>query len=215
MILTRYRGGNQLACTTRCVFRRTWRCPARSEREAGIVRSVPIYGCLSVERIEQKILLIRDQKVMLDRDLAELYGVRAIALRQQVSRNKERFPDDFMFQLSAGEAEAMVSQNVIPSKRSLGGSLPYAFTQEGVAMLSSVLRSQRAVEVNIQIMRAFVKLREFLTTHKDLARKIKDIEKKYDQQLQVVFDAIRKLIEQPSTPKKRKIGFLREDSNES
>lgn len=93
---------------------------------------------LPVERVESKILLVRDQKVLLDRDLAELYGVATIALRQQVQRNLNRFPEDFMFQLSAEEAEAMVSQNVIPSRRSLGGSLPYVFTQEGVAMLSSV-----------------------------------------------------------------------------
>ena len=112
------------------------------------------HSLIPVERIERVILLIREQKVMLDRDLAELYGVKAIALRQQVSRNKARFPPEFMFQLSQDEAEALVSQNVIPSKRSLGGSLPYAFTQEGVAMLSSVLRSERAMLVNIEIMRA-------------------------------------------------------------
>ncbi|MDZ4657733.1 MAG: ORF6N domain-containing protein [Bythopirellula sp.] len=162
---------------------------------------------LQVERIESKILLVRDQKVLLDRDLAELYGVATIALRQQVQRNLNRFPEDFMFQLSAEEAEAMVSQNVIPSRRSLGGALPYVFTQEGVAMLSSVLRSVRAVEVNIQIMRAFVKLREMLNTHRDLAKKLAELEQKYDRQFAVVFDAIRKLMEPPSMPKKRRIGF--------
>ncbi len=98
---------------------------------------------IPAKRIERAILLIRGHKVMLDRDLAELYGVKAIALRQQVSRNRPRFPPDFMFRLNRDEAETLVSQNVIPSKRSLGGSLPYAFTQEGVAMLSSVLRSVR------------------------------------------------------------------------
>lgn len=163
------------------------------------------------ERIERKILLVRGHKVMLDRDLAELYGVKPIVLRQQVKRNANRFPDDFMFQLSREEAETMVSQNVIPSRRSLGGSLPYVFTQEGVAMLSSVLRSRRAVEVNIQIMRAFVKLREILTTHKELAGKLAQLERKYaehDQKIQLVFDAIRKLMEPPPVPKKRRIGFL-------
>ncbi len=112
-----------------------------------------------VERIEKSILLIRSEKVLLDRDLAKLYGVKSIALRQQVGRNIDRFPEDFMFRLTEEEADALVSQNVIPSKRSLGGSLPYVFTQEGVAMLSSVLRSEQAVQVNIQIMRAFVRLR--------------------------------------------------------
>src|SRR6476620_1258666 len=120
-------------------------------------KSQPVYP---VARIGRSILEIRGQKVLLDRDLAALYGVKAIALRQQVARNRTRFPDDFMFQLTADEAESLVSQNVIPSRRSLGGSLPYAFTQEGVAMLSSVLRSERAVAVNISIMRAFVRLRE-------------------------------------------------------
>jgi len=113
---------------------------------------------------------------MLDRDLAVLYGVKAIALRQQIKRNRERFPSDFMFQLSKKEADLLVSQNVIPSKRSLGGFLPYAFTQEGVSMLSSVLRSTRAVQANIAIMRAFVKLRGMLASHKDLARRLDALE---------------------------------------
>ncbi len=144
---------------------------------------------------------------MLDRDLAILYGVKAIALRQQVKRNKERFPSDFMFQLSEQEAESLVSQNVIPSRRSLGGFLPYAFTQEGVAMLSSVLNSERAVKVNIEIMRAFVRLREMLASNKELARRLDELEKKYDKQFKLVFDAIRELMTTPE-PKKRPIGFL-------
>jgi hypothetical protein len=158
-------------------------------------------------RIEKAILLFRDQKVMLDRDLAALYGVRPIALRQQVRRNAERFPPDFMFQLSDEEAELLVSQTVIPSRRSLGGSLPYAFTQEGIAMLSSVLRSPRAVQVNIAIMRAFVRLREMLAAHKDLARKLEALEKKYDAQFKMVFDAIRQLMAPPHEPKRGRIGF--------
>ena len=136
-----------------------------------------------------------------------MYGVKTIALRQQVKRNLERFPEDFMFQLTQEESDVLVSQNVIPSKRSLGGSLPYAFTQEGVAMLSSVLRSRRAVEVNIAIMRAFVRLRELLASHKDLARKLEELEKKYDERFQVVFEAIRQLMTPEPQEKKHRIGF--------
>ena len=144
---------------------------------------------------------------MLDRDLAELYGVRAIALRQQVSRNEARFPADFMFRLSQEEAESLVSQNVIPSKRSLGGSLPYAFTQEGVAILSSVLRSERAVLVNIEIMRTFVRLRTMLASNVELARRLDELEKKYDSQFRVVFDAIRQLMAPSPSRPQRRIGF--------
>jgi hypothetical protein len=159
-------------------------------------------------RIEKSILLLRGQKVMLDRDLAALYGVKPIALRQQVKRNLERFPADFMFQLTAEEAELLVSHSVIPSRRSLGGALPYEFTQEGVAMLSSVLRSDRAVQVNIAIMRAFVRLREMLASHKDLARKLAELEQKYDAQFQAVFEAIRQLMAPPPPPAgQRRIGF--------
>jgi hypothetical protein len=152
---------------------------------------------------------------MLDRELAELYGVKPIALRQQVKRNLERFPPDFMFRLSKTETAILVSQNVIPSARSLGGSLPYVFTQEGVAMLSSVLRSERAVQVNIAIMRAFVRLREMLATHKDLTRKLAALEKKYDKQFQVVFEAIRQLMEPPQrSERRRRIGFRVSDAEE-
>ncbi|MBI3590129.1 MAG: ORF6N domain-containing protein [Candidatus Melainabacteria bacterium] len=161
---------------------------------------------IPTETIETKIFFIRGKKVMIDKDLAELYKVKPIALRQQVKRNKERFPDDFMFQLTSEEVESMVSQNVIPSKQSLGGHLPYAFTEQGVAMLSSVLNSTRAVMVNIQIMRTFTKLREMIETHKDLKRKIEDMEKKYDKQFQVVFEALKHLIEPIERPK-RKVGF--------
>lgn len=143
------------------------------------------------EQIESRILLIRGQKVMLDRDLAVLYGVKPIALRQQVKRNKDRFPKDFMFQLTAAEAESLLSQSVIPSRRSLGGFMPYAFTEQGVAMLSSVLRSKRAVHVNIQIMRAFVKLREMLATHRELARKLAQLEKRiegHDEEITAIFE---------------------------
>jgi hypothetical protein len=154
---------------------------------------------------------------MLDRDLATLYGVRTIALRQQVKRNAERFPQDFMFQLTADEAHVLVSQSVIPSGRSLGGSLPYVFTQEGVAMLSAVLHSQRAIAVNLAIMRAFVKLREVMTTHKDLAHKIGALERKYadhEEDIQVIFKAIRQLLEPPPLPPKNRMGFHTEDNRD-
>ena len=153
------------------------------------------------ERIENKILLIRKQKVMLDRDLAELYGVKPIALRQQVRRNKDRFPKDFMFQLVKNETEILVSQNVIPSRRSLGGYLPYAFTEQGVAMLSSVLNSDRAIQVNIQIMRSFTKLREMAIGYANLNKKIEAMEKKYDQRFKIIFNAMRKLLEPPKKSK--------------
>src|ERR1700691_817458 len=139
-----------------------------------------------VPLVERQIHLIRGQKVMLDRDLAYLYGVPAIALRQQVRRNKERFPDDFMLHLTKGEAENLVSQSVIPSRRSFGGSLPFAFTQEGVAMLSSVLRSKRAVQMNIDIMRAFVRSREVIASHKDLAARIEKLESGHKQHASII-----------------------------
>jgi hypothetical protein len=167
----------------------------------------PPQQLIPVEAIERRIYLIRGQKVMLDRDLAALYGVKAIALRQQVKRNHDRFPEDFIFGLSRQETEILLSQNVIPSRQSLGGFLPYAFTEQGVAMLSSVLKSNRAVQVNIAIMRAFVRLREILATHKDLARKLAAMEKKYDAQFRVVFEAIRKLMAPAPLPPKRQIGF--------
>ncbi len=165
---------------------------------------------IPLDMIERRIYLIRGQKVMLDRDLADLYGVRAIALRQQVKRNPRRFPDDFMFQLSKAEAEILVSQNVIPSRRSFGGSLSYVFTEQGVAMLSSVLQSDRAVEVNIFIMRAFVRLREMLATHKDLAAKIEALEKKYrthDAVIREIFKTIQELMNPKPVPPSRRIGF--------
>jgi hypothetical protein len=157
------------------------------------------------ELIQKKILFIRGRKVMLDRDLAELYGVETRVLNQAVKRNANRFPDDFMLQLAPEEAEWLVSQNVIPHKKYLGGSLPNAFTENGVAMLSSVLNSERAIQVKISIMRAFTLLRETLTSHSELKRKIEAMEKKYDAQFKVVFDAIRQLM--APEKEKRKIGF--------
>ena len=161
------------------------------------------------ERIEKRIFLFRGQRVMLDTDLAELYRVTTKRLNEQVRRNIKRFPSDFMFQLTKEEEESLRSQ-IATLKGGRGQHrkyLPYVFTEQGVAMLSSVLNSERAVQVNIEIMRAFVRLRELMSTHKDLARKLETLEKKYDAQFKVVFDAIRQLMKPPE-PKKRKIGFL-------
>ncbi len=161
---------------------------------------------LPAERIESQILLIRGHKVMLSSDLAALYGVEPRALVQAVKRNRERFPKDFMFQLSAREFAVLKSQIVISSWGGARRASPYAFTEQGVAMLSSVLRSKRAVLVNIQIMRTFVRLRRLLASHAELQRRLDDLEKRYDKQFKVVFDAIRELMEPPEKPTKR-IGF--------
>jgi phage regulator Rha-like protein len=169
---------------------------------------------VAVEVIERRIFFIRSQKVMLDRDLAKLYGVPTRRLNEQVKRNRKRFPPDFMFQLTLEEAKAVPSlrsQNAILKRGQHIKYAPYAFTEQGVAMLSSVLRSERAIEVNIIIMRAFVKLREILATHKELAEKLDAIEKKYEKhdiQIKAVFDAIRKLIEAPATTHRQPIGFV-------
>ena len=163
---------------------------------------------LPQEIVESKILLLRGKKVMLDRDLAMLYGVTTSNLNKAVNRNLERFPEDFMLQLTTDEFKNLKFHFGISS---WGGTrkLPYAFTENGVAMLSSVLNSKRAITANIQIMRTFTRLREMLASHKGLARKIEDMEKKYDHQFKVVFDAIKQLIE-PPVKSKRKVGFLRE-----
>lgn len=160
--------------------------------------------------IEGRIFLARGHRVMLDVDLAELYGVQTRALVQGVKRNLERFPSDFMFRLRPEEAADLRSQ--IVTSRSKGGwggrrYAPYAFTEQGVAMLSSVLRSPRAVRVNIEIMRAFVRLRNVLAAHADLARKLDEMEQKYDGQFRVVFEAIRGLMREPKEPKRPRIGF--------
>src|SRR5712691_3121734 len=157
-------------------------------------------------QVERRIFLIRGQNVMLDFDLAELYGVETRALKQAVRRNLDRFPADFMFKLSAAEIKNLVSQTVIPTRGKLGGATPMAFSEQGVAMLSSVLRSARAVQVNIAIMRTFVRLREMLLSNTELARKLAALENKYDSQFKVVFDAIRELMLPPAPPK-RQIGF--------
>ena len=159
----------------------------------------------TLANLEQQILFLRGQKLMLSTDLAKLYEVEPRVLNQAVKRSLERFPEDFMFQLTQGEFANLKSQSVISS---WGGSraLPYAFTEQGVAMLSSVLNSPRAILVNIAIMRAFVKLREILASHQDLAKKLDSMERKYDAKFKVVFDAIRELMQPPSKPRPR-IGF--------
>jgi hypothetical protein len=166
---------------------------------------------LPPELIESKILLIRGKKVMLDQSLAELYRVETRALNQAVKRNLPRFPEDFMFQLTREEAEGLLrSQFVILKRGQHYKYLPYVFTENGVAMLSSVLNSERAIMVNIQIMRTFTRLREILSSHEELKQKLAQMERKYDDNFKVVFEAIRALMTPPEKPKK-KIGFgLRE-----
>ena len=190
---------------------------ARSKRSKPSGRAIVT---VPAERIEQGILLIRGEKVLLDQDLASLYGVEPRVLNQAVKRNRDRFPPDFMFQLTWKEAEALRSQTVIlknmdttPAEE--GNSRrgkhrkyrPYAFTEQGVAMLSSVLNSKRAIGVNIEIMRAFVRLRQMLASHAQLRRKLQPLERKYDAQFKVVFDAIRELMEPGQKAKKGRIGF--------
>ena len=161
---------------------------------------------LPVSRIENAIFLIRDNKVMLDQDLAAMYGVETRVLVQAVKRNLDRFPEDFMFQLSKDEFANLKSQIVISS---WGGrrTRPYAFTEQGVAMLSSVLRSKRAILVNIEIMRTFVRLRRILATHEELACKLAALERRYDRQFKLIFDAIREIMTPKEPPKRRQIGF--------
>lgn len=156
-------------------------------------------------RIEQSIVYLRKEKVMLDVDIAALYGVETRSLVQAVKRNLDRFPSDFMFQLTLEEIEILRSQSVISS---WGGRRyrPYAFTEQGVAMLSSVLRSQQAVRVNIEVMRAFVRLRQVMSTQADLVRRLDELEERYDGQFKVVFDALRRLMT-PSEGPNRRIGF--------
>ena len=162
------------------------------------------------ERIERAILLLRGHKVLLDADLAALYGVATRVLVQAVHRNRSRFPDDFMFQLSDEEFARLRSQvGISTSGRGGRRYRPYAFTEQGVAMLSSVLRSERAVQVNIEIMRAFVRLRQLLASHEELAWRLDELEQKYDDQFKVVFEAIRQLMTPPARSQ-RQIGFERE-----
>jgi hypothetical protein len=190
----------------------------------GVKKSGKTGAVVPMERITRAILLIRGHKVMLDSDLAELYGVATKVLIQAVKRNQERFPEDFTFQLSSEEFELLRRQsgtsslrsqfvtsnpNAESTRRARGGRryAPYVFTEQGVAMLSSVLHSARAIHVNIGIMRAFVQLRQMLASNTELARKLATLERKYDAQFKIVFDAIRELMTPPEPKKKRPIGF--------
>ncbi|MFH1683282.1 MAG: ORF6N domain-containing protein [Candidatus Margulisiibacteriota bacterium] len=165
---------------------------------------------IPIERIENKIYLIRGRKVMLDRDLAEMYLVRTYNLNKAVKRNLRRFPPDFMFQLTNEEYHSLRFQFGILKRGKHSKYLPHVFTEQGIAMLSSVLNSERAIQVNIQIMRAFIKFRQILATHQDLRKKIEIMERKYDRQFSVVFRAIKSLL-QPIDPKKKQIGFIKEE----
>jgi hypothetical protein len=167
-------------------------------------------SALSSSAIAPMVHWIRHEKVILDFDLAELYQVETRALKQAIRRNRDRFPSDFLFELTSEEMGILVSQSVIPSRKKFGGAAPYAFTEQGVAMLSSVLRSPQAVAVNIAIMRTFVQLRRLMDSNRDLARKIESLEKKYDEQFATVFEAIKHLVEEDQGRKeqpKRQIGF--------
>ncbi len=158
---------------------------------------------VAAARILSAIHRIRGQRVMLDASIAELYQVETRALVQAVTRNPARFPDDFMFQLTAAEHATLKSRSVISNTRGGRRTRPYAFTEQGVAMLSSVLRSRRAVDVNVEIMRAFVRVREMLAGRTDLVRRLDALEKRYDQQFQSVFDAIRALVTEQAKPRRR------------
>jgi ORF6N domain len=166
------------------------------------------------ELIEQKIYQIRGHKVMLDADLAELYGVTTGNLNLAVRRNQKRFPEDFMFQLSREETQSLLLQNARAKGRGGRRTPPFAFTEQGVSMLSSVLNSERAIEVNIAIMRAFVHLRAMLATHADLARRLNALEQKYDDQFRVVFEAIRELMTPEPVPPSRRIGFASKNNRD-
>jgi len=161
---------------------------------------------IPVEMIEKKILMIRGEKVMLDADLSELYGVTTKRLNEQVKRNRERFPDDFMFQLTEEEKAEVVANCDHLKRLKFSPVLPYAFTEHGAIMLAAVLNSPIAVQTSVLVVRAFVKLRQMLASNAELARKLNEMEKKYDAQFKIVFDAIRQLMTPPE-PKKRKIGF--------
>jgi hypothetical protein len=168
---------------------------------------------IAAEMIEKRIFIIRGLKVVLDTDLAVLYGVRVKVLNQAVKRNPGRFPADFAFRLTIQERDQLVTNCDQFKNLKHSYSMPYAFTEQGVAMLSSVLRSKRAIRVNVEIMRAFVRLREILAANKDFARRLEELEKKFDThdaQFQAVFDAIRELMTEPEEPPRR-IGFTAEE----
>lgn len=176
-----------------------------------MAKKAPDLAIIPQEVLVSKIYLLRNEKIMLDRDLAILYGVKGIRLREQVKRNIAKFPKHFMFQLTEQEVEIMVSQNSIPSKGHLGGTLPYAFTEHGVLMLANVLKSERAVQVSIKIIELFVKLREVLVTNTELRLEMEKIKKKVDNQdknIEIVFRYFDELLEKKESKKPRKqIGY--------
>jgi len=159
---------------------------------------------IPAERIEKSIFLIRGQKVILDRDLAAIYGAPTFRFNEAVKRNRDRFPEDFMFQLTQEELETLISQNAMP-KPGRGGrrTLPYAFTEHGAVMAANILKSPLAVQMSVTVVRAFIKMREMLIEQSDLAKKLSDLEKKYDEQFKVVFEAIRQLMTHPKGPERR------------
>jgi hypothetical protein len=184
--------------------------PTALAREPQVGSGMPYVrrsGAIAPDVIERSIYSIRGHNVMLDVDLAALYKVKTKALVQAVKRNARPFPPDFTFRLDIGEARALRSHSVTSNGRGGRRYPPYAFTEHGVAMLSSVLRSQRAVDVNISIMRTFVRLRDILNTHKNLAAKLAALERKYDDRFRVVFEAIRELMKPASVSAQRQIGF--------
>lgn len=160
-----------------------------------------------------KIYLLRSQKIMLDRDLAALYGVKPIRLREQVKRNNGRFPASFMFQLTEEEVETMLSQNAIPSRRHLGGALPYAFTEHGALMPANVLKTQAAMNVSIRIIEIFVKMRDMLSTHKDMLLQLEKTERqltRHDDDIALIFEHLKELLNPPQPPR-RQIGFKQQE----
>jgi len=170
------------------------------------------------EMIISKIYLVKGKKVMLDRDLAELYEVKALRLREQVKRNIERFPENFMFRLTEEESDFMVSQNAIPSRQHLGGHLPYVFTEHGVLMLANVLKSERAIKMSIRIIEVFVKVREMLLTHKDILLKLEKIEEKlagHDEEIILIFEYLKQLElskqQELEIKERKRIGFKRDN----
>jgi hypothetical protein len=188
----------------RRVSRSASRLPHRRQVGSNRVAARPI---LSTAAVVPLVHWVRHEKVLLDFDLSDLYGVETRALKQAVRRNRDRFPGDFMFELTEAEARTLVSQSVIPTLGKLGGARPFAFTEGGVAMLSSVLRSRRAVQVNIAIMRTFSQLARLMDSNPELARRIDLLEKRYDEQFASVFEAIRRLIATDETRPRRSIGF--------
>jgi hypothetical protein len=167
------------------------------------------------QKILNRIYAVRGQKVMLDKDLAQMYGVETRVLKQAVKRNTERFPKDFMFEMTAKEIEEMVSQNVIPSKSYFGGAKPFCFTEQGLTMLSCILNSKTAIEVNIRIIRVFTRLREYALTHKEILLQLSKLEKEVknnSQDIENIFTVLKELIEKQSNPSPRKkIGYRRYD----